>query len=154
MDCVCVPFRGWMGKTKDVSALARCTSLRVQRCLVFHAQQYPVWSTILEHCPLLLYSLLILSVRQSMLFTTLLLYCQHKGVPYVEKGYVQESGYSLLCSLYPVWHCCPSPAAPQSGTSGTRETQRTVIMIAVVETPLVSQTITSQTDSKPCCDTI
>ena len=51
MDCVCVPFRGWMGKTKDWSAFewgmvvgARRTVLcqELQCCWVFHTQQFPV----------------------------------------------------------------------------------------------------------------
>ena len=51
MDCVCVPFRGWMGKTKDRSAFergmvvgARCTGLceELQHCWVFQAQHFPV----------------------------------------------------------------------------------------------------------------
>ena len=51
MYCVCVPFRGWMGKTKYWSAFERgmvegarrtgfCQEL--QRCWVFYAQQFPV----------------------------------------------------------------------------------------------------------------
>ena len=51
MDCVSVPFRGWMGKTKDLSAFergmvvgARRTGLSVSSCWVFHAQQFTcVW---------------------------------------------------------------------------------------------------------------
>ena len=51
MDCVCVPFRGWMGKTTDLSSFeqgmvvgARHTGLcqEQQRCWVFHAQQFPM----------------------------------------------------------------------------------------------------------------
>ena len=52
MECVCVPFRAWMGKTKDLSAFergmvvgARRTGWKVcqelLRCCVFHAQQFP-----------------------------------------------------------------------------------------------------------------
>ena len=50
MDCLCVPFRRWMCKTKDFSAFergmvvgARRTSLcqELQRCWGFHAQQFP-----------------------------------------------------------------------------------------------------------------
>ena len=51
MDCVCVPFRGWMGKTKYLNAFkrgmvvcARHTGLcqELQCCWVFHAQQFPM----------------------------------------------------------------------------------------------------------------
>jgi hypothetical protein len=49
MDCVCVPFRWGMGKTKHVSAFgmvvgARRTSLcyKPQHCWVFHTQRFPV----------------------------------------------------------------------------------------------------------------
>ena len=51
MDCVCVQFRGLMGKTKYLSAFewgmvvgARCTGLcqELQRCWVFHDQPFPV----------------------------------------------------------------------------------------------------------------
>jgi hypothetical protein len=54
MDCVCVPFSGWLGKTKDLSAFergmvvsARRTSLcRELHCYwVSHAQQFPVCIT-------------------------------------------------------------------------------------------------------------
>ena len=52
MGCLCEPFRGWMDKTKDLSAFERGivvgashTGLfqELQRCWVFHAQQCPVW---------------------------------------------------------------------------------------------------------------
>ena len=53
MDCVCVPFSGWMGKTKYLSAFergmvvgARCTGLSVSRTATQlfkkNAQQFPV----------------------------------------------------------------------------------------------------------------
>ena len=51
MDCVCVPFKGWIGKTKDLSVFergkvvgARRTGVcqELQRCRVFHAQQFHV----------------------------------------------------------------------------------------------------------------
>ena len=51
MDCVCVPFRGWMGTTTDWSAFeqgmvvgARRTGLcqKLQRCWGFHSQQFPL----------------------------------------------------------------------------------------------------------------
>ena len=52
MECVCVTFRVWVGKTKYLSAFERgmvvgarhpglCQEL--QRCWVFHAQQFPVY---------------------------------------------------------------------------------------------------------------
>jgi hypothetical protein len=50
-DCVCLPFRGWMGKRKYWSAFergmvvgARHTGLcqELQHCWVFHNQQFPV----------------------------------------------------------------------------------------------------------------
>ena len=51
MDCVCVPFRGWMGKIIDLSAFERGTVVGARRtglcqelqcCWVFHAQHFPV----------------------------------------------------------------------------------------------------------------
>ena len=58
MDCVHVPFRGGIGKTKDLSAFeqgmvvgTRLTGLcqELQRCWVVHSQQfsrmYQEWST-------------------------------------------------------------------------------------------------------------
>ena len=50
MDCVCVPFRGWMGKTKHLSAFwmgygSKCqvwVCQELQRCWVLHTQQFPL----------------------------------------------------------------------------------------------------------------
>jgi hypothetical protein len=50
MYSVCVPFRGWMGKTDDLSAFergmvcGRCTGLcqELQRCWVSLTQQFPI----------------------------------------------------------------------------------------------------------------
>jgi hypothetical protein len=57
MDCVCVPFRWWLSKTKYLSAFERGmvvgnmrTSLcqELQYSCIFHAQQFPVC---IEHGP-------------------------------------------------------------------------------------------------------
>jgi hypothetical protein len=46
-DCVCIPFRGWMGKAKYWSAIeqgSRCQAVWFvsRTATVFHAQQFPV----------------------------------------------------------------------------------------------------------------
>ena len=52
IDCLCVPFRGWMSKTKYVSVLEQgmvvgasrtCLWQELKCCWVFHAQQFSVW---------------------------------------------------------------------------------------------------------------